>query len=218
MGSNFKPYVVRQGDHVDKLALLRGADGDEVWNDASNDALRAKRATKDVLYPGDVLHLPDTEPPGLSLEKGSNNRFTARIPRKILRVALLSDTGPYANAVYEIRGLKLKAGATPPSGTTDANGVVEVPVPILQRELGVLLPAENVLFQFAIGDVDPMDEATGPTKRLENLGYLRRGEPHDDAARLSATQLFQRDNDLEPSGRLDAETKKKLAEQSGQSD
>ena len=48
MSKNYEPHVVTQGDHVEKLAFLRGADAAEVWITPTNGALKAKR--KSIIF------------------------------------------------------------------------------------------------------------------------------------------------------------------------
>jgi len=218
MAKTYQPHIVRQGEHLDRLAFLRGADPDEVWNDPSNADIKAKRASKDVLYPGDVVHLPEGEQEGLALEQGTTNRYTADVPKRTLRVTVNSQKGPYANEPYEVHGLPSRPGAAPPKGTTGANGEVELSVPILLREIGVFLPNPNITYLFRIGDVDPMSEPTGAQKRLENLGYLEPGTPHDPEAVEAALRAFQHKNGLPVTGQLDQATQNKLVEASGQCD
>ncbi|NUP12818.1 MAG: peptidoglycan-binding protein [Polyangiaceae bacterium] len=215
---DYKPHVVRQGEHVAKLAFVRGADAEEVWNHPSNDNLRAKRSSMDVLYPGDVIHLPEGATTPLPLEKGSNNRYTARIPRRKLTLALASTRGPYANEPYEIRGLPGPPDAIARKGTTGPNGEVDVVVPVTVRELGVFLPNPNLTYLVRVGDADPIAEASGVQKRLENLGFLERGVEHDPEEMQAGVRAFQAKTGLPVTGKVDKPTLDKLAEQSGQPD
>ena len=56
-----KPYVVKQGDYLLKLAHGLGFDADTVWNADENADLKAKR-DPNILCPGDLLYVPDSEP------------------------------------------------------------------------------------------------------------------------------------------------------------
>jgi hypothetical protein len=176
-----------------------------VWEDPANEAIRARRASKDVLYPGDVIYLPDPERHALDFTKGTTNRYTADVPKRTLRVALSSADGPYANEAYVVEGLPTRRGAPAPSGSTGPAGEVSLMVPLTLREVGLRLPGRNLVFRFAIGEVDPLEEPTGVAKRLENLGYLERGL-HDAEDVGAALRAFQRKHNLETTGTLDAAT------------
>lgn len=214
--SGTNKYVARQGDHVAQLAFRWGVEPEDVWDHPANSDLKAKRQSMDVLYPGDVVSVPQRKDQRLSIEKGTTNRYTATVPRRTLSIALASTDGPYANQPYELHGLPSKPGAPLPKGTTGAKGEIQITVPVTQREVGVLLPNPNIIYHLRIGEVDPMSEPTGPQKRLENLGYLERGKRHDAETVHYAVRAFQAKEGLPVTGELDATTHSKLTEVSGQ--
>ena len=41
-----RPYVIRQGDYITKLAHQRGFDADAIWNDPKNQSLRERRTER----------------------------------------------------------------------------------------------------------------------------------------------------------------------------
>ncbi len=56
-------YVVQQGDWLSKIAAAHGYDSwKEIYYHPDNAAFRAKRPDPDLIYPGDVLVLPDRDP------------------------------------------------------------------------------------------------------------------------------------------------------------
>ena len=58
-------YVVKYGDYLTKIASEHGTTWQAIWNHPANAELRAKRGSPDILYPGDVLQIPDQpEVPG----------------------------------------------------------------------------------------------------------------------------------------------------------
>ncbi len=52
MSQEMRPYVVRQGDYLVKLAFVHGFDAEEVWNDPKNEEIRGRRADHNILAPG----------------------------------------------------------------------------------------------------------------------------------------------------------------------
>jgi hypothetical protein len=167
MGGAMTPYVVRQGDYLAKLAFVLGFDADDVWGDPKNAELKALRPNPNLLAPGDILYVPEKgTPPALPIAKGSANAYSADIPKTTVRVAFKDANGPIANAPYRIDGL-----ADPAEGSTDGSGVVEIDVPVDLRELRVTLTKLNVAYPVLVGDLDPIDEASGVRRRLEHLGY-----------------------------------------------
>ncbi|WP_437604885.1 peptidoglycan-binding domain-containing protein [Sorangium sp. So ce834] len=165
-----RPYVIRQGDYLAQLAHRYSFSAAEVWNHPLNDALRQKRASPDILQPGDILYLPDARDGWnpLLLTTGGANRFTARIPSVEIKLVLeRADTTPIANKRFRVEGL----GTEPFNGITDASGLALFPVPVHVREVNLALEEEGLHCQVCIGQMDPVDEPSGAAKRLTHLGY-----------------------------------------------
>lgn len=54
------PYTAKAGDWLAKIAQEHGTTVSEIWNHPDNAEHRAKRGSPDVLYAGDVIHIPYT--------------------------------------------------------------------------------------------------------------------------------------------------------------
>ena len=55
-------YTVVQGDYVSRIAAQQGFAGySKIWNHPNNAELKNLRQNPEVLYPGDVLFIPDRE-------------------------------------------------------------------------------------------------------------------------------------------------------------
>ncbi|MCC6521721.1 MAG: peptidoglycan-binding protein [Polyangiaceae bacterium] len=208
-----KPYVIKQGDYLTKLAHLRGFSADEVWNHAQNAKLKEARKNPAMLKAGDVLFVPDQPKKKLSLTKETGNRYTAKVPRVKVSVVLAVDDEPLAEAKYKLEGL----GDDDTEHTTDREGRVTFEAPVHVREVVVHLVAEDVRIKVGVGDLDPADTPSGARMRLTALGYYggrMAGEEsylaHDDAALEAATRAFQGAQGLTPTGELDAATREAL--------
>jgi hypothetical protein len=209
----FEPHVVTQGEHVEKLAFLRGADAAEVWDHPANAALKGKRKSMHQLLAGDILHLPVGPMDGLPLEQGTRNRYRARVPVVDVRVSIRTREGPVAGAPYVIEGLPLREGEAPPSGKTGPEGEIHLRVPVVLREVSVRLPEQRVTYQVRVGDLDPAAEPSGAAQRLRNLGFLAAGASADDIS--SSVASFQRSVGLPVTGTLDEATRGRLEEAAG---
>lgn len=157
-----KPYVIRQGDHLAKLAHLMRFDVDEVWNHPKNEALKALRSPT-LLCPGDILFVPDRAPTPLPLRAGTKNRYVAKVPKVRLRLGFKDEAGAYRSEPYRVEGLNAVV-----EGETDAEGIITIAVPVMVRELSVVFPKRGVRHPIYLGDMDPVSEATGLRKRLLN--------------------------------------------------
>ena len=144
---------------------------------------------------------------------GTNNRFRARPVTVPVELALRGGDGqPVANHAYRVTGL-----GSPRDGTTDAEGVARLEVPVHVREVEITLDGSGRSFRLLIGDMDPVDEPSGVWKRLRHLGLLARDEmaPEGDEALAEAVAAFQREAGLEPTGEVDQATRDALVRAHG---
>ena len=205
-----KPYVIRQGDYLAKLAFTMGFSADDVWNDPKNADLKAARHNPNALLPGDILHLPDprTARSG-TLTTGTTNRFTAKTPVVPVVITLLArDNKPRANHRCIVHGL-----GDPFVRTTDGSGKLSLEVPVTVREVPVMLEDGSTLW-LMVGDMDPIETIEGIKKRLTQLGYYTAVSFHSDDVEsrryASAVAAFQRASGVTESGTVDDDTRKAL--------
>lgn len=203
---NLVPYVVKQGDYLTQLAHDLGFDADAVWNDEKNADLKAKRPDPEMLYPGDVLYVPEKDPTQTGMAQGTTNGYSADVPKVTVTLVLVDGDQPMANEPCEIDGLD---GTT--SGTTDGNGEISFDVPVLVREFNVFFTNKPYAYRVLVGAMDPAVEVSGVRARLYNLGYYRRAADEEDADALKAAiSQFQKDNQLEVTGAPDDATRDAL--------
>lgn len=217
--TGWRPYVVKQGDHVSKLAHAMGFDADAVWNDEVNRELRESGRRPNVLAPGDILCVPEkpTNAPMLLLAT-RDNAYKGTIPDVRVAVVFHGEDGPLKNESYVITGLEDLV-----EGKSDDEGAVTVVVPIHTREVDLVFPARELAFRLRVGELDPVESDSGATQRLAHLGFdgwalgeaasLPRPPPDDgDDATVRA---FQRARGLEETGVCDAATRAELEKAHG---
>ena len=212
-----KPYVVKQGDYVEKIAHALGVDPDEVWNDPKNADLNKQR-DPNLLHPGDILYVPDPKKKWLPLKAGTDNLYVAKVPRTTIHLTFKDGNKPRGNEPYVIRGM-----GEPEEGTTDGDGTVEAKVPVHVREIQIAFPKSSITYPVLMGDMDPIEEATGVRKRLQHLGYGRapgaREEEVSDADAEVLDRLailaFQHAQGLKATGAMDDATRAALAKMHG---
>lgn len=213
-----KPYVVRQGEYLTKIAHTLGFDAERVWNDPKNEALRKKRADFDQLQPGDILFVPDAPRPRLSLEVGSSNQYVARIPKMPVSLKLQIGGEILVKEPYRILGL----GPDPIEGATDEKGYLSAKVDVHIREIEVELIDRKRTLRVRVGNLDPINEISGLQKRLTHLGFYQPSfagtenfEAKDIKQLTAALSTFQSSVNLPATGRLDEETAKALIDAHG---
>ncbi|NUP05917.1 MAG: hypothetical protein HOW73_07655 [Polyangiaceae bacterium] len=214
-----RPYVVRQGDYLTKLAHTMGFDPDAIWNHPKNKDLRDRRPDRDTLHPGDLLWIPNApEHRRLTVRSGATNRYAARIPKKPLSVRIQIGGEALPKEPYAILGL----GPDPVVGETDEAGWIKSTVDVQVREVEVILTRKNRTLRVRVGDLDPLMTVSGLKQRLLHLGFYRPGriggenqEAVEDDALIAALKAFQGARSLPATGKMDDETRKALTQAHG---
>jgi hypothetical protein len=210
-----KPYVVKQGDFLSKLAFMQGFDASAVWNDPKNADLCKLRPDPDMLAPGDLLYVPDPNPQVLALTGQSSNDYQADVPSLTITVTLKDgDRQVLVDEPYVIEGL----GGDPVEGKSGADGSVIISATVLIREVTIVLPNRNLSQTVLVGDLDPLEEDSGVRMRLAQLGYLAHGwESTDDIDDIrAAIEAFQVASGLpDPTGIMDDATRAALGKAHG---
>lgn len=210
-------YTVQQGDYLAGLAKQFGLPTSVIWNHPNNADLKQKRPDPNVLFPGDHLYIPDLTTGEQSCSTDKLHKFETPNSKLCLRLTLEDQYHqPIANAdcVLGVDGdfQKLK---------TDGKGKVEQIIPlgvqdgfVTIREPKILLG--DVQIPLKIGHLDPIDEVSGQTARLNNLGYFA-GDPEkpDPDTFRSAVEEFQCDSELKVDGICGPNTQAKLKQVHG---
>jgi hypothetical protein len=203
MSNSWVPYVVQQGDHLSRLAFRFGSDEETIWSNEQNKDLAARRKNRHTLCPGDVLWVPGEAAPPLALAVGSANSYRAVVPKVPVKLHLDPKQRPVAGKAFEVHGA---GGADPLRGTVSDEGEIAFEVPVLVREVDVQVREIGLRVRLHVGDLDPLEEPSGVTQRLRNLGYLSRSGAVSDETRAQAIRAFQLDHHLEADGILNEAT------------
>lgn len=205
-----KVHDVQPGEGISSLGEKYGLSPDAIWSHPDNADLKSRRPDGNVLLPGDRLTIPDKQMKTVSVATGRVHRFRRLgVPAK-LRLQLVLNDKPRADEEY-----RLEVGGRVIEGRTDADGVLEAPVPPQAREARLLLgPAPDAQeIRLQLGRLDPHAEVTGVQNRLVNLGHLD-GPPSGawDKPTRRALRAFQRKSGLPVTGEADEATRAKLSE------
>jgi hypothetical protein len=173
-----EPYVIRQGDTLAKLAYKFGFDADTVWNDPKNADLRKIRSNPDILWPSDILYIPDQvgkTPDTTTLTTGAVNSFVSDAPTKtIAHKFQASDASTYASKAFVVQELEHLTGLQ-----TTADGVATFPVPVTLDRATIVLTDTGETWSLSIGGLDPINTLSGIFQRLQNLGYIPQEAVYD---------------------------------------
>lgn len=207
-----RPIVIRQGDHLSLLAYRFRFNAAEVWNDPANAELRRNRKNPEILCPGDILQVPDPEPPKwFTPQVGAVNRFVATVPAVKIQLALSRGGNALQSEPFTV-----SAGSYRSSGTTSGAGVASFEVPLGAQNCILTMTRTGRTYRLLVGHMDPIEQPSGAWKRLAHLGYLAAPrEALPEAVALSSLKRFQEDNGLAETGELDSATLKALEQAHG---
>jgi N-acetylmuramoyl-L-alanine amidase len=197
-------FAVTDGDCVSTIAARFGFHSQTVWD--ANPDLKSLRKNPNVLFPGDIVKIPDRVGKNLPCATEQRHQFVKKGTPAKFRVILERFNVPLANRRYilEIDGQVF-------DGETDGSGLLEVAIDPAAQSGHLQLPDDQLECQLELGYLDPLDEIKGVQQRLQNLGFLAadaNGEM-DDETRHAIT-WFQSSVNLPPTGDLDDATRSKL--------
>ena len=200
-------YVVQQGDCISSIAFENGFFWKTIWNHPSNADLKARRKDPNVLLENDIVHIPDLTSNQVAGATEQTHKFKLNgVPAKI-KVRFLHNGQPRANIPYQ-----LCVDGVSSTGTTDGDGFVEAKISPGAKQARIVLqdPKSDIVYNMALGHLDPIDTPSGVAQRLANLGY---GVGDDPAGSILA---FQTDQQLQATGQVDDSTSSKLKDLFGQ--
>ncbi|MFC1782180.1 peptidoglycan-binding protein [Planctomycetota bacterium] len=204
-------YKVKQGDCISSIAYQHGFFPDTIWNDPNNRELKRRRKDPNVLLPGDKVYIRDKEEKEESCPTEKLHRFRLKgVPEK-LRMQFKINGKPRANEDYI-----LDIDGALSEGKTDEKGKIEIPILPNAKKGKITFRDKGDEYELQLGHLDPVTEISGVQGRLLDLGFF--AGPVDgkmSAALEGAIQTFQAKNGLEPNGKLDETTRKKIADAYG---
>jgi hypothetical protein len=207
-------YTVQQGDCFSSIARSFGFRWKQLWD--LNPELQKKRGDPNVLFPGDIVKIPDQKEGQES--GGTDQRHTFKLlgEKTVLQIRLLANGKPRKNLPCQLTvdGVE-QQGTFKTDGDAHLthNGSREVPIPGKATSAVLLAgqPPSQTTHRLALGGLDPVTELRGLQQRLSNLGFD--SGPNDGhwggRTRKSVVQ-FQNAYGLDVSGVPDAATQQKL--------
>ena len=197
-------YVVTEGDCISSLAMRYGFVWQKVWD--ANPDLKSLRQNPNVLFPGDVVKIPDRVEKLQPCATDQRHKFVKTGTPAKFRLVVERFNVPLANRRYilTIDGKVFE-------GQTDGTGLLEVHISPAARTGHLTMPDDQLKCPLALGNLDPVDQVNGIQQRLQNLGFLNT-EPNGemDEETRTAIMYFQASVDLPASGELDDATRNQL--------
>ena len=211
---------VGQGESTSSLALKNGFFWRTIWEHGENADLRSKRKDPTVLSADDDIFIPELQIKKVSKGTESEHVFKRKGEPSKIKMQLLALGNPRKDEDYilEIEG-ELKRGKT------DADGRIEHFIPGDARSAKLIFKDGKEVHGLRLGSLDPADQGEGVLQRLNNLGFkasmrIKKGakaaeafaEGKVDKKVTKAIKAFQKEYDLEQSGKVDSKLIAKLEE------
>jgi len=212
-------YTVKQGDHVAGIAFRFGlSDYRTIWDHPSNTELKNKRQNPNVLFPGDVLYVPDRELREEARPTDQRHRFVLKTKPLKLHLKLRDH---YEKPIANARCLLVVDGDSHEL-TSDGNGELELTIPASASQSVLVIrdteqtPYAEMAIPVKIGHLDPVDTISGQQARLSNLGYFLGDIDGNDASAFRiAVEEFQCEHGLTVDGICGPKTQAKLKDAHG---
>jgi len=203
-------HTVKQGEDIASIAAKFGWLPQALWEHAENSELRQKRKDPNVLFPGDVVAIPDRRKKEVVGATEQRHRFRKKISARV-KLRFMDGDAPMSGMKYV-----LDVAGVVKEGQTDGDGWLNEPLPANAQSGVVYLGEKRLPFPLTFGSLDPATEVSGAQARLKNLGYYK-GEIDNalSADTANALQSFQHDQGLQESGKLDSATQEKLTQVHG---
>ena len=210
-------HTVKQGECLSRIAAQYGfRDYKTIYDDPQNADFKKKRPDPNLIFPGDLIYIPDKKSKTESRPTGDRHTFKLKSAERLLRIVVEDlDGTKLANAPYE---LTIEGDVS--TGVLPASALIEQVIPAA-AENG-LLKVASYQWPLKIAHLNPLDETaddgvSGIQARLSNLGYSP--GPIDGIAgplTEAAIKAFQADNPpLEVDGICGPQTRAVLIQKYG---
>ena len=164
-------HKVQQGECLTQIAARYGfRNFRTVYDDPRNEKLRKIRPDPNLLFPGDVVFIPEKKLKTVSVSTEQKHRFQIPAPSRVLRLVLEDlDGNTMASEPYD---LDIEGEVV--SGVTGPDGLIERAIPM--NAVNGVLTTKRYTWPLTVAHLNPVNDAqddgiTGIQARLRNMGY-----------------------------------------------
>lgn len=180
-----------------------------LWNLSENADLRRVREDPNILFPGDVVAIPDKREREESRPTEHRAQFVKKLARAQVRLRLLDRLRrPRRNVRF-----RADVDGTTSEGHSDGDGYITIHTALDARHLRLTVEQGTRIeeYNLPLGAIDPIDELSGVQQRLTNLGYPCGAQPGAMSEQdRDAIRAFQAERHLTVTGEPDDATRQEL--------
>ncbi len=174
-----KQYTIQQGDTLLRIAKQFGLSGSKaLYMHPSNAAFRQLRPDPNLIFPGDQINIPDSQPSAFSGLPDRRHVFvhseSGGPEKETLRLDLKDSDGQSLSGVRAT----FSAGGQTLESTVSNDGILEFDLTECtetEGELQIFTSVESAApshrFQLQFAHLDPIDTISGIQARCNNLGF-----------------------------------------------
>lgn len=205
-----KKHPVNQGECLSSIAEENGFFWETIWNHPENRTLKDKRKDPNILYPGDIVSIPDKQLKEVSEPTNNVHKFKLKNSPAKLKIRILQNAEPRQGEPFVL----MIDGEEKKRGTISADGNVEIPI-IPKAKEGKLIIGEgenSEEYILHLGFLDPIETVSGVKARLNNIGFdCGKVNNELDEKTIEAITDFQNYiNHPNPNGEMDEQTREAL--------
>ena len=217
-----KTHTVEQGECLSSIAKQYGfRNWHTVYDYGENADFRKKRPNPNVLFPGDVIKIPEVQEKKVSCPTAKLHTFVVVKRKRLLRLKLASSQDRMlANKAYT-----LVVGDHTYKGKTDGNGLLQHEISADATDAELTFDGYGLKIPLKIAHLDPVHDGNGENPivsgaqaRLNNLGF-HCGEADGilGPKTQSALRTYQEEvlGRKDPDGNLDEDTRHALLKDHG---
>ena len=151
-------YTVKPGDCLSSIAFRYGFRWQTLWDHPNNSSLKNKRKNPNVLFPGDMVFIPESEAKYETCATGQRHKFVMHGALEELNLVVKREGHVLACQPYTI-----VIDGEIISGKTDDEGRIKTKISPMAKK-GKLTVGEGfdrLTCELNLGHMDPIDEIAG---------------------------------------------------------
>jgi N-acetylmuramoyl-L-alanine amidase len=205
-----KRHQVKQGDCISSIAEENGFFWETVWNHPENKELKKLREDPNILFPGDIVFVPDIRVKEVSESTNQVHKFQVKNSPAQFHLRILKDGEPRFDEPFTL----FIDGEEKKSGNIASDGNISISIPPEAKEGRIIIGEreKQEIYDLNLGFLDPIDTISGVKARLNNIGFDcgKINNQMDEKTIESISNFQSYIRHPKPSGELDDQTRKAL--------